>query len=434
MIQPGYLNGVISQWRKHEANFQSHCRSLDEIDLTQLSDAELSHEYELFSKAFLQQWGLPLLADAFSMRSEDLVTERLKPILRKRSEENAFTRYLAILTAPVSPSFVIEEAVDLLELVKQVHENPALASAIRLPDNQRMHALRSHPSFFRRLNRHSKKYFWFHNSYLHTRYLDESYFAGRLADSLIEKTDADAEITRMKQIAHHARKEKERVCREFGVDKDFMIIIRLIETFALWQDIRKKNSMIGCYYAMLFFDELCRRNGLEKNEWYGMLSSEFSDALKHKLNSGKVSERSRVSLVIYTPEKVDVAAGSEARELYRKVRRKLRNDVNDVRGTCASVGRTEGIVKIVLASKDLFKMEKGNILVSSMTRPELVPAMKKAAAIVTDEGGITSHAAIISRELGIPCVIGTKIATQVFKDGDFVEVNANHGIIRKVKT
>ena len=67
-----------------------------------------------------------------------------------------------------------------------------------------------------------------------------------------------------------------------------------------------------------------------------------------------------------------------------------------------------------------------------MTRPELVPAMKKAAAIVTDEGGLTSHAAIVSRELGIPCVVGTKISTKIFKDGDLVEVNANHGSVRKI--
>lgn len=58
--------------------------------------------------------------------------------------------------------------------------------------------------------------------------------------------------------------------------------------------------------------------------------------------------------------------------------------------------------------------------------------MKKAVAIVTDEGGITCHAAIVSRELGIPCVVGTKIATRVFKDGDLLEVRANHGLVRKL--
>jgi len=68
--------------------------------------------------------------------------------------------------------------------------------------------------------------------------------------------------------------------------------------------------------------------------------------------------------------------------------------------------------------------------VTSMTRPEFVPLMKKAAGVVTDEGGISCHAAIISRELGIPCIIGTKTATRRLKDGDQVEVNADRGIVK----
>ena len=65
-----------------------------------------------------------------------------------------------------------------------------------------------------------------------------------------------------------------------------------------------------------------------------------------------------------------------------------------------------------------------------MTRPEFVPAMQKAAAIVTDEGGLTCHAAIISREMRKPCVIATKNATKVLKDGMLVEVNADHSAVR----
>ena len=79
------------------------------------------------------------------------------------------------------------------------------------------------------------------------------------------------------------------------------------------------------------------------------------------------------------------------------------------------------------------KMEKGNIMVAHTTFPALIPAMKKAAAIVTDDGGITCHAAIVARELKIPCVVGTKIATQVLKDGDLVEVDADKGIVKILK-
>ena len=76
---------------------------------------------------------------------------------------------------------------------------------------------------------------------------------------------------------------------------------------------------------------------------------------------------------------------------------------------------------------------KGNVLVAAETTPDFVPAMKIASAVVTDQGGITSHAAIVSRELGVPCVIGTKIATKVLKDGEVVEVDAVKGIVRRLK-
>ena len=68
-----------------------------------------------------------------------------------------------------------------------------------------------------------------------------------------------------------------------------------------------------------------------------------------------------------------------------------------------------------------------------MTSPDFMVAVKRAAAIVTDEGGITCHAAIISRELKIPCVIATKKATKAFTNGELIEVDANNGVVRKIK-
>ena len=80
----------------------------------------------------------------------------------------------------------------------------------------------------------------------------------------------------------------------------------------------------------------------------------------------------------------------------------------------------------------MHKMKDGDILVSISTQPDLLPAMKKAAAFITDQGGVTSHAAIVAREMKTPCVIATKIATKVLKDGDIVEVDADKGIVRKI--
>ncbi|MBU1203209.1 hypothetical protein KKH39_04185 [Patescibacteria group bacterium] len=106
---------------------------------------------------------------------------------------------------------------------------------------------------------------------------------------------------------------------------------------------------------------------------------------------------------------------------------------NKIIGQSGSLGYAKGKVKIitnVFLETESFK--KGEILVTGMTRPEYVPLMKKAAAIITDEGGITCHAAIVSRELGKPCIIGTNYATKVLKDGDMVEVDASRGIVKKL--
>ena len=113
----------------------------------------------------------------------------------------------------------------------------------------------------------------------------------------------------------------------------------------------------------------------------------------------------------------------------------LSKEIPEIKGQSASKGNWRGVVKIVIdpEGQEARDFEDGNVLVTSMTRPEFVPLMKKAGAIITNEGGITCHAAIISRELGKPCVIGTKIATKVLKNGDMVEVDADKGIITLIK-
>jgi phosphohistidine swiveling domain-containing protein len=102
------------------------------------------------------------------------------------------------------------------------------------------------------------------------------------------------------------------------------------------------------------------------------------------------------------------------------------------KGIVAQPGVVRGLVRVVKNHHDVKQVESGEILVSNTTHPDYLQAMKKAAAFVTDEGGIVSHAAIVAREFKKPCIVGTKIATQIFKDGDMVEVDANKGIVRKV--
>jgi len=108
-------------------------------------------------------------------------------------------------------------------------------------------------------------------------------------------------------------------------------------------------------------------------------------------------------------------------------------DLASFKGRSAQNGHVRGMVKTVFTMQDVEKVNDGEIIVSPMTGPDFMLAIKKAAAIITDEGGITCHAAIIARELKKPCIIGTKIATEVLKDGDFVEVDADNGVVRILK-
>lgn len=101
-------------------------------------------------------------------------------------------------------------------------------------------------------------------------------------------------------------------------------------------------------------------------------------------------------------------------------------------GQGVSQGTVRGRVRIVHDSASV-SFEAGEILVCQMTTPDFVPLMKRAAAIVTDYGGLLSHAAIVARELGKPCIVGTKNATQALKDGDMVEVDADAGVVRIVR-
>jgi len=99
------------------------------------------------------------------------------------------------------------------------------------------------------------------------------------------------------------------------------------------------------------------------------------------------------------------------------------------KGLPASPGFGIGKVCILLSAKEISKMDRGEVLVTEMTTPDFVPAMKKAAAIVTNTGGSTSHAAIVSRELGIPCIVGTQNATEVLKPDIDVTVDGTHGVV-----
>ncbi len=140
-----------------------------------------------------------------------------------------------------------------------------------------------------------------------------------------------------------------------------------------------------------------------------------------------VDERNRIFILQARPETVHGITG--------KVKGVEREDLMEeeilVRGNGVSPGRGSGRVKIIVDVKEISRFQQGDILVTEMTTPDWVPAMKIASAVVTNLGGKTCHAAIVSRELGVPCVVGTENATKVLRDGDVITVDGQRGLIFK---
>lgn len=127
---------------------------------------------------------------------------------------------------------------------------------------------------------------------------------------------------------------------------------------------------------------------------------------------------------------VKLLTGSSYRDLQKHL---VSFTGNELKGTTAYKGMAKGAARIVLNPFKVKRFDKGDVLITGMTRPEFLSLMKKASAFVTDAGGLLSHAAIVARELKKPCILATENASKVIKDGDLVEVDANNGVVRILK-
>jgi len=136
-------------------------------------------------------------------------------------------------------------------------------------------------------------------------------------------------------------------------------------------------------------------------------------------------------LIHRTIRTVDLVAGAAVQRFARQFGERV-TTTGAVQGTVANGGRIVGTARVIHEPSEFHHLKTGDILIAKMTSVDFIPIMKKAGAFVTDEGGLASHAAVVSREYNKPCIVGTKIATQILKDGDRVEVDATRGIVRKV--
>jgi phosphoenolpyruvate synthase/pyruvate phosphate dikinase len=166
-------------------------------------------------------------------------------------------------------------------------------------------------------------------------------------------------------------------------------------------------------------------------------SDEILEALKgiKTISQSDINERLIGNAAFMVKGDINWLWGKEANEFTKWIDEgvgTIDKEAKEFKGQPAFKGKVTGKVRIALNPAQSKELVDGEILVTSMTSPDYVPAMRKAAAIVTDEGGLLSHAAIMSREFGKPCVVGTKIATTLLKTGDMIEVDATTGIIKRI--
>lgn len=198
--------------------------------------------------------------------------------------------------------------------------------------------------------------------------------------------------------------------------------------------------------------EIAHRKNFSEDDLVMLSLDEVVSYLQKKISKeeaqSRAQSRAQYYAIIYISGELITFDGDDAIDIehsfvpsfvesHKKISQKINNHekINDifVKGTTCYPGRVVGKVKIVKTLSDCIKVQKGDILVANMTTPNFISAMERAAGFVTDQGGITCHAAILSREMKIPCIVGTSIATKVFHDEDIVEVNAYLGIARILK-
>jgi len=181
--------------------------------------------------------------------------------------------------------------------------------------------------------------------------------------------------------------------------------------------------------------ELASELNLTREDFFQLLIDEVIDSLDAKksiISDQQINERKNGFINCQLDGKEVLLTGAIVKELVEYYSPKAIESTSFVKGTVACKGNVSGIAQVILSSKELGSFKEGNILITTMTTPDYIVVLKKAKAIVTNEGGITCHAAIVSRELNIPCIIGTKNATIVFKNGDKISVDTDKGIVKKI--
>lgn len=401
---------LLSRWKKDEKKFEDFFhKTFSNVDLSLLSDTGLSNFWNKFWKLSLNRLTSSSIIDHFALGTDELIGKILRKELSSQfSKESEFSKIFSTATAPVHQSFINLAEIDLLKIITG-------KSKETIEDYQ-------------------KRYYWSKNNYFISQTISLEDINHEIKNWKESGKDLDVELKRIEETPKKNHKNKEEFFKKYKISKELRTLLTISEDFTWWQDERKKATYFAIDIGNKILEEVAKRKDYDLIDLKYVLGGELSSIIKNQIPLKiELKKRHDGCVIIATRKGNYIVTGEKVNEIKKSISgEKDYSGIKDFRGLTASTGKVRGLVRILKSATEIGKVEKGDILVAVMTRPDYVVAMKKAAAIVTNEGGITSHAAIVSRELGIPCIIGTKIATEVLKDGDFVEVDANHGVVRKL--
>jgi len=398
---------------------------------------KLLKKYALaYEKAHVRGW----IGNASDM-PDMLFTKHLLFLLQEKirkkgsliNSKNAFSK----LTTPREESFMQKEYEDLLKLLVEISEDKKQKEMFRDLEPRHVISKIKGTAIGKKIEKHTHDYGWISYGFIGPNW-DESYFIGILSSLIRQNTDPQNGLEEIRKNKEELVREQDKIIKSLDLDKNEQDLFEVARGFVFTKGYRKDAMFKFCSRVELFYREVSRRLHLSITDIRFCFPHEFD-----RLVSGEealiktLMERQKFSICESTGSYSEdlYLNGDEAKKYLEKLpfEKEESTQVSMLTGTCACPGRVRGKVRIINTPKEMDKMEKGDILVSIATSPDLVVAMKKAAAIVTDMGGITSHAAIVSRELNIPCVVGTRIATKALEDNMLVDVDATHGTVKIVE-
>ncbi|OGZ26731.1 MAG: hypothetical protein A2365_02430 [Candidatus Nealsonbacteria bacterium RIFOXYB1_FULL_40_15] len=267
----------------------------------------------------------------------------------------------------------------------------------------------------------SEDYGWIPFGYDGPVYWDKDYFIKKLNESFPT------------QAYKEKPAERKEILSKLNVND--LELIKRANILALWTDERKKYTFrLYRRYSQILW-ELEKRYSIPYINLKYLFTEELAGLEKNKEKLKKISnDRINNDFMIEAKKGiVKVVSTIKKERVLKELTKQFKG--TDIKGIVACKGFKsvyKGIAKVVLSPKEGDKVKEGDFIIATMTSPDYILAMKKAAGFITDEGGMTCHAAIIAREMSKPCIIGTKIATKILRDGNIIEVNTEKGIVKKI--